>query len=90
MNQKYEINTSENILVTSVWTKVQGLLRRLDHSRTPTLSLSPVFVIVDENGLIESEIFNQDCLEVSKFMTRFLRHDESVHREKREQKHLIM
>ena len=49
----------------------------------PTLTLTPVSIPYRERKWIDIEpgICNQGCFEVSKFMIRLLRNDDTVHRE---------
>ena len=79
----YETETSEEIPVASVEIRSTGkLVAKAKLLPKPTLTLSPVSIPCVERKWIDGEPgeFSQGCLEVSNFMIRLLRHDESVHR----------
>ena len=81
---KYVTETTEEIVAASVGDKSTGkLVAKARPRRTPTFTLSPVSFPYRERKWIdiESGKFSQGCFEVSKFMIRKLRHDESVRRE---------
>ena len=83
---KYVTETSgkEEILVASVGDKSTAkLVPKARLRRTPTFTLSLVSVPYHERKWIDIEPgkFSQGWFEVSKFVIRFLRHDNSVHRE---------
>ena len=76
--------TSEEIPVASVENMGTGKsVAKARPQPTPTLTLSPVSVPYLERKSMDFEPgkFSQGCFEVSKFMIRLLRHDDSVHRE---------
>ena len=80
---EYETETSEEIFVESVGHGCTGKLVAKAFPRPkPTLTLSPVSIPLRERKWtdIEPGKFGQGCFEVSKFIIRSLRHDESVPR----------
>ena len=80
---KYATETTEEILVASVGDRSTGKLVAKARPRpTPTFTLSPVSIPYRERKWVDIEPgpFSQDCFEMSKFIIRLLRHDESVHR----------
>ena len=81
---KYVTETSEEIFVTSVENRGTGkLVAKAKPRRKVTLTLSLVSIPYRERKWIDVEpgTYSQGCFEVSKFMIRLLRHDESVPRE---------
>ena len=81
---KYVTETSDKIPVASVGDRITGKPVAKPRPRpTPTLTLSPVSIPYRERKWIDFEPwpFSQGCFEVSKFMIRLLRHNDSVHRE---------
>ena len=81
---KYVTETSQEILVTSVEIRGGGKLVAKAKPRPElTLTLSLVSNLSWPNTRIDVEPrkFSQGCFEVSIFMIRLLRHDDTVHRE---------
>ena len=76
--------TSEEIPVASVENRGFGKpVAKAKPQPKPTLTLSLVSIPYRERKWIDvdSRKFSQSCFEVSKFMIRLLRHDDTVHRE---------
>ena len=76
--------TSETISLESVEHRVTGKpVAKAKPQPKPTVTLSPFSIPVRERNWIDinPERYSQDCFEVSNFMIRLLRHDESVPRE---------
>ena len=81
---KYATETSEAIPIASV--ENGGTEKPVAMAKPrlkPTLTLTPVSVPYHERKWIDVDTgkFSQGCFEVSKFMIRLLRHDDTVHRE---------
>ena len=80
---KYVTETSEEIPVASVEKRGTGKpVAKAQPRPKPTLTLSPVSALYRERKWIgvDPGKFSQGCFEVSKFMIRLLRHDDTVHR----------
>ena len=81
---KYVTETSEEIPVASVENRGTGKpVAKAKPRPKPTLTLTPVSILCHERKWIDVDPgkFYQGCFEVSKFMIRLLRRDETVHRE---------
>ena len=80
---KHVTETSEEIPVASVEKRGTGKPVAKAPRPTPTLTLYPVSIPCRERKWIDIELakFSQGCFEVSKFMIRLLRYDDTVHRE---------
>ena len=81
---KYVTEASGEILVASVGDRCTGKpVAKAEPRPTPTLTMSSVSIPFRERKWIDVEPgkSSQGCFEVSKFMIRFLRHDDTVHRE---------
>ena len=81
---KYVTETSEEIPVTSVENRGTGKLVAKAKPRPKlTLTLSYVSIPYRERKWIDVELgkFSQGCFEVSNFMIRLLRRDDTAHRE---------
>ena len=81
---KYVTETSKEIPVASVENRGTGNpVAKAQLRPKPTLTLSLVSIPCRERKWIDGEPgkFRQGCFEVSKFMIRLLRHDDTVYRE---------
>ena len=81
---KHETETSEEISIESVEHGCTGKpVAKAKPRPKPTLTLSPVSIPLRERKWIDINpgTYSQGCFEVSNFMVRLLRHDESVPRE---------
>ena len=81
---KYVTETSEEIPVASVDNRGTGKpVAKAKPRPKPTLTLTQESIPNRERKWIDVDPgkFSQGCFEVSKFMIRLLRHDETVHRE---------
>ena len=81
---KYVTETSEEIPDASVENRGAGkLVAKAKPRPTPTPTLSLVSIPYRERKWIDIKPakFSQSCFDVSKFMIRLLRHDDTVHRE---------
>ena len=81
---KYVTETSEEIPVASVEDGGTGKPVAKDKPRPkPTLTLTPASIPCRKRKWIDVDPgkYSQGCFEVSKFMIRLLRHDDTVHRE---------
>ena len=80
---KYVTETSVEIPVASVEKGGTGkLVAKAKPRPKPTLTLTPVSIPYHERKWMDVDPgkFSQGCFEVSKFMTRLLRHDDSSSR----------
>ena len=80
----YVTETSEEILVESIELVRTGKLVAKAKTRPKlTLTLSRVSILFRQRKLIDINpgTYSQGCFEVSNFMIRLLRHDDTVHRE---------
>ena len=81
---KYVTETSEEILISSVENRRTGKpVAKAEPLPKPTLTWTPVSIPFRERKWIDVEPgkISQGCFEVSKFVIRLLRRDDSVHRE---------
>ena len=81
---KYVTVTSEEIPVTSLQNRGTGkFVAKAKPRPKPAITLSPVSIPYRERKWIDSEPgkFSQGGFEVSNYMIRLLRHDDTVHRE---------
>ena len=82
---KYVFETSEEITFASVETRGTAgkPVEKAQPRPKPTLPVSPVSIPYRERKWMDVDPgkFSQGCFEVSKFMIRLLRHDDTVHRE---------
>ena len=81
---KHVTETSEEIPVASVENRGTGKpIAKAKPRPKPTLTLTPLSIPCLERKWIDVEPgkFTQGCFEVSEYMIRLLRHDDTVHRE---------
>ena len=82
--QKYVTETSQTISIESVEHGVTAkFVTKSKPQPRPTATLSPISIPMRERKWIDIKpgILNQGCVEMSKFMIRLLRHDDSIPRE---------